>query len=199
MTASYELQFDTKPYGFRIVGDDQNRNAIVKAILNPILAKSLYVGSWITQINDIVVETWEFSKIISVLRDAALPVHIKFRQCLILSGTDEQLLSHQFTPNLSIEVSDTGKEPSQQKQGKPFVAYNLLVSDSSKIPLKWQLWKRYNQFETLHKQLIRIVPDLPAKLPPKQYLGRFKAGFIQQRRVQLQKYVDDIKHHPGIL
>merc|ERR1712228_203750 len=95
MTASYELQFDTKPYGFRIVGDDHNKNAIVKAILNPVLnAKSLRVGSWITQINDIVVETWEFSKIISVLRDANLPVTIKFKQCLILSGTDSQLISH---------------------------------------------------------------------------------------------------------
>ena len=157
MAASYELQFDTKPYGFRIVGDDHNRNAIVKAILNPILAKSLYVGSWITQINDIVVETWEFSKIISVLRDAQLPVMIKFKQCLILSGTDDQLNKHQFTPNLNIEVSDTGKEPSQQKQGKPFVAYNLLVSDTNKIPLKWQLWKRYNQFETLHKQVTKSM------------------------------------------
>ena len=154
MTASYELQFDTKPYGFRIVGDDKNKNSIVKAILNPILnSKGLRVGSWIVQINDVWTENMEFSKIISVLRDAALPVTIKFKQCLILSGTDQQLISHQFTPNLSIEVSDTGKEPSQQKQGKPFVAYNLLVTDSNKIPLKWQLWKRYNQFETLHKQV----------------------------------------------
>eukprot|EP01083_Nonionella_stella_P071393 191719_1 len=201
MTACYKLEFETKPYGFRIVGDDHNQNAIVKAILNPLLAKSLYVGSWITQINDIVVETWDFSAIISVLRDAELPVSIKFRQCLILSGTDEQLMSHEFTPNLSIEVSDTGKEPSQQKQGKPFVAYNLFISDTTHktIPLKWQLWKRYNQFETLHKQLVRLVPDLAARLPPKQHFGRFKPGFIQQRRVQLQRYIDEIKHHPGIV
>ena len=43
------------------------------------------------------------------------------------------------------------------------------------------------------------MPDLPARLPPKQHFGRFKPGFIQQRRVQLQKYIDDIKHHPGIV
>ena len=53
------------------------------------------------------------------------------------------------------------------------------------MPLRWQLWKRYNQFETLHKQLLRLVPDLAARLPPKQHFGRLKPGFIEQRSLPL--------------
>lgn len=192
----YSVEFSSRPYGFRIVGDDNNKNAIVKAILNPTLVDQIHVGSWVIQVSDIVVEAWTFNEIISVLRDVHLPVLIKFRQSLLLSGTDVQLLKHSFTINLRIEVSDTGKEPSQQQLGKPFVAYNVLVMDGL---LKWQIWKRYKQFESLHQQLKRIAPDLNVQLPPKQHFGRFRPGFIQLRRVQLQRYLNSIKLHPSII
>ena len=44
-STEFILEFKERPYGFRLVGDDCNKNAIVKSILNDKLSSKLNVGS----------------------------------------------------------------------------------------------------------------------------------------------------------
>ena len=43
----YEVEFSGRPFGFRIVGDDKDKNAIVKAVLSKELDEKVSVGSWV--------------------------------------------------------------------------------------------------------------------------------------------------------
>ena len=119
-STEFILEFKERPYGFRLVGDDCNKNAIVKSILNDKLSSKLNVGSWIIQINNICVESWEFNKIINILRNEKLPIIIKFKCLLIINGIEKELYNINKFNNkyLNIIITDTGKEPSQQRSGK---------------------------------------------------------------------------------
>eukprot|EP01084_Bolivina_argentea_P161367 280921_1 len=196
MSSTYQILFESKAYGFSIVHDGYGNNAAIISISNPRFSSSLQIGSWIIQINNIDVESLKFQKIAQLLANAKAPILIKFRAYSIISGTNNQLLSHQLTKNITIQLSDTGKQPAQKGKEKPFIAYNLTIIDGK---LKWQIWKRFSQFEKLHKQLLKIIPKFEAQLPPRKTFGRFKPAFIEQRSDLLQKYITVIEQNEQVI
>ena len=65
--------------------------------------------------------------------------------------------------------------------------------------MEWHIWKRYNEFKDFHHQLLGLMPNLSIRLPPKQIFGRFQTEFIHRRRIQLEKYMNDLKEHMKIV
>ena len=150
MSACHEVTFQSKAYGFSMIHDGYSNNAVIMTVTNPTHKKSLQVGSWIVGINGNNVEGMKLEGILQLLQTADTPISIKFRAYSLISCTHQELLSHDFTSNIKMTLSDTGNQPAQQGNSKPFIAYNLSITDG---PYKWQLWKRYSQFEQLHKQV----------------------------------------------
>ncbi|ETO26086.1 PX domain containing protein [Reticulomyxa filosa] len=209
--SDYEIEFTKKPYGFKVVGDDNNKNAIVKQIFDAKLDDHLCVGSWVVQVNETVVENWDFSQIVKTLRETELPVTMKFRVCifqqlfclltlsiqvLLMSGTEQQLQEHVLTANMKVEITTTGASKVQPKSGQAFVAYNVVIKDGI---LKWQLWKRYSQFAELHESLKKVLNSKLPEFPPKQMIRRFNIDFVNTRKNKLQQYINALIRLPVAL
>lgn len=73
-------------------------------------------------------------------------------------------------------------------QGKSVVFFKILVMLGSR---KWDLWKRYSQFETLDTDLRTKHPQLP-KLPGKTFFRLQAKQDIAKRREELHGYLQDI-------
>ncbi|XP_052792819.1 sorting nexin-24-like [Mya arenaria] len=70
--------------------------------------------------------------------------------------------------------------------GDTFTAYKVDVFQSGR---SHSLYKRYSEFEELHKQLKKVV-DTP-EFPPKKVL-KFSHKVVEQRRVALELYLQGI-------
>jgi PX domain len=68
------------------------------------------------------------------------------------------------------------------------VFFRILVSLGSR---KWELWKRYSQFESLDADLRTKHPLLP-KLPGKTFFRLQAKDDISKRREDLHGYLQDI-------
>ncbi|KAH8404363.1 hypothetical protein KR222_005337 [Zaprionus bogoriensis] len=54
----------------------------------------------------------------------------------------------------------------------------------------WTLFRRYSEFNKLHKSLLRTHPSIAAiEFPPKKHFGNMKLVFVEERRQQLQIYL----------
>ncbi|KAJ0409932.1 hypothetical protein P43SY_005826 [Pythium insidiosum] len=64
----------------------------------------------------------------------------------------------------------------------------------------WLMSRRFSDFDQLHARLVRHFGDLiEARLPEKQWFGRFDPNFLHKRQVGLQEYLDSLLQVPGIL
>ncbi|GLD99243.1 hypothetical protein PINS_up007961 [Pythium insidiosum] len=64
----------------------------------------------------------------------------------------------------------------------------------------WLMSRRFSDFDQLHTRLVRHFGDLiEARLPEKQWFGRFDPNFLHKRQVGLQEYLDSLLQVPGIL
>lgn len=84
------------------------------------------------------------------------------------------------------------KKESKFKGIKSFIAYQLTPSFNN-----IQVSRRYKHFDWLHERLVEkfcLIPIPP--LPDKQISGRYEDSFIEQRRTQLQEFVDWVCRHP---
>ena len=76
--------------------------------------------------------------------------------------------------------------------GSQFAVFELKVqAQSSGQPLQWKHHRRYTDFLELHNRLRRSnIHDLP-DLPGKRLMGNLSEPFLQQRRVDLQIYLQN--------
>ncbi|KAH9132797.1 hypothetical protein AeRB84_020861 [Aphanomyces euteiches] len=62
----------------------------------------------------------------------------------------------------------------------------------------WLISRRFSDFDQLHCRLENAFP-LTARLPEKQWFGRFDPNFLVKRQAGLQVYLDALLQVPGIL
>jgi sorting nexin-9/18/33 len=87
---------------------------------------------------------------------------------------------------------DSPEKLSKYAGVKSFVAYRLTPSFNSKPILR-----RYKQFDWLHQRLTQKFYNIPIPpLPSKQLTGKYECTVLEQRTVQLQKFVNWISRHP---
>lgn len=72
--------------------------------------------------------------------------------------------------------------------GKPVTFFRIIVNLGIR---KWELWKRYSQFESLDTDLRSKHPKLP-KLPGKTFFKLQAKEDIGKRREELHAYLQDI-------
>lgn len=57
----------------------------------------------------------------------------------------------------------------------------------------WTLFRRYSEFNKLHKSLLRTHPSISSiEFPPKKHFGNMNLVFVEERRQQLQIYLLNI-------
>lgn len=87
---------------------------------------------------------------------------------------------------------DSPEKLSKYAGVKSFIAYRLTPSFNGK-PVS----RRYKQFDWLHHRLTHKFYNIPIPpLPAKQLSGKYDCSLVEQRTVQLQKFVDWICRHP---
>lgn len=70
-------------------------------------------------------------------------------------------------------------------KGKPAVFYKIIVKLGNR---KWELWKRYSQFDKLDADLRAKYPQLP-KLPGKTFFKIKANEDFKKRREELHHYL----------
>lgn len=98
-------------------------------------------------------------------------------------ATRPHLFHHRPTPS---KPSSTGQAG--------FVRYTILVTLRGQ---SWSIIRRFNDFIPLHNALCRSFPGFPGRLPVKKWFGRFNPDFLQDRKLQLQHYLDVVTRLPG--
>jgi len=84
-------------------------------------------------------------------------------------------------------------------RSKTYTLYEIRVQSNTFFP--WLLHKRYREFEALHqglkaaKNLQNIKSCLP-DFPPKRYTSRLSPEVVEQRRVQLEQYLQGVIKMP---
>merc|ERR1711977_483519 len=113
-----------------------------------------------------------------------------------------QLRRVKMNVNVTIPKTQEAKE-----DGKPFTFYmlNVLVdvgqSDLTVVP------RRYRDFEQLHQQLSSNFPQIfdpkknpnPPTLPGKKWFGNMGEAVVQERRVKLEAFLQEIIEYKDIL
>ncbi|KAJ5069024.1 sorting nexin [Anaeramoeba ignava] len=71
------------------------------------------------------------------------------------------------------------------------IEYLVAVRQGTQL---WGVWKRYSEFVTLHKTLKKNFPVemKDSKLPAKKVIGNMKEKFIEQRKQDLEKYLNHL-------
>lgn len=75
----------------------------------------------------------------------------------------------------------------KMENGKPVVFYKIDVG-LGPSRRKWELWKRYSQFDKLDSDLRSKYPSLP-KLPGKTFFKLKANDDIKKRREELHNYL----------
>ena len=70
-----------------------------------------------------------------------------------------------------------------------YVEYELMLNTKYKI---WTIYRRYSKFENLHLKLSKEFKKLPT-LPKKAFFN-FGEGFIEERKIGLQNYLNQLFH-----
>jgi regulator of vacuolar morphogenesis len=91
--------------------------------------------------------------------------------------------------------------PTAEHKSSPssHIAYRLDVQAAVRA---WSVWRRYSQFDQLHRDLLRIHPQHPPPLPlPTKHYFSFTStasspAYIEQRRQGLEKYIQALLNDP---
>eukprot|EP00494_Astrolonche_serrata_P030251 UN30518 len=106
------------------------------------------------------------------------------------TGDPHELKTHKFTDNISVYI----KKAEVNFNPKPYTSYVVEVSDYT---FRWNIGKRFREFDKLQQDL-KHVPDYvnamksvknSPSLPKKQILGGMDREFIKQRQKKLEKYL----------
>jgi hypothetical protein len=95
----------------------------------------------------------------------------------------------------TIKVSIPAASTTTKKPGDPpHTVYILHITSGI---TQWNIRRRYSDFYYIHQLLKKHVTDenLP-QLPPKRYFGSNDSKFIEERRIQLEKYIKMIVSIP---
>jgi hypothetical protein len=78
-----------------------------------------------------------------------------------------------------------------------FAVFELTVEATANATrLRWNVHRRYTDFEELHNKLVRSgFPGIP-ELPGKRIMGNFSSSFLEQRRAQLEVYLKCVADVP---
>lgn len=96
-------------------------------------------------------------------------------------------------PMIEVEIATTKNKVSDLSQ-KTYTAYLIDVSFND---LKWQIARRFKEFDTLHDHLkVKYGPVPLPKLPSKHVFTPLEGDFIDKRREQLENYLKQMILHP---
>jgi hypothetical protein len=78
-------------------------------------------------------------------------------------------------------------------RGRGFTSYHMYEISIMLGKEKWTVHKRYQDFQRLHDEMRRRYPQLSTlSLPPSRWIGHRSEAFVQQRRHQLQDYMQSL-------
>eukprot|EP00475_Leptophrys_vorax_P028670 TRINITY_DN4163_c0_g1_i2.p1 TRINITY_DN4163_c0_g1~~TRINITY_DN4163_c0_g1_i2.p1 ORF type:complete len:320 (+),score=90.10 TRINITY_DN4163_c0_g1_i2:102-1061(+) len=82
---------------------------------------------------------------------------------------------------------------------KPYTVYEMEARAFQTVT--WIVYKRYNDFHTLHADVSKVVPKLVQlpKLPPKRVTGILMSDFVEKRKQELQSYMSDLLKIPQVI
>ncbi|XP_065176771.1 serine/threonine-protein kinase Sgk2-like [Sycon ciliatum] len=82
-------------------------------------------------------------------------------------------------------------------EGKRFTVYKVVVSIPNR---KWLVFRRYNEFYTLHGELKKSHPDQISKLPGKRIFGNnFDPRFISHRMSRLDEFLQSMFQNKSLM
>ncbi|KAH8377784.1 hypothetical protein KR093_007107, partial [Drosophila rubida] len=95
-----------------------------------------------------------------------------------------------FASNFLITIPQV-KLVKTQRSGSHYV-YEIHITMRQQLE-HWTLFRRYNEFNKLHKSLLRTHPNISSiEFPPKKHFGNMNLVFVEERRQQLQIYLLNI-------
>ncbi|XP_065357592.1 sorting nexin-29 [Calliphora vicina] len=101
------------------------------------------------------------------------------------SGIDP---SSSFATNFLITIPHTKLHKSKPATGS-FHLYEIHITMRQNLE-HWSIWRRYSDFNKLHKSLLKTHPSVSSvEFPPKKRFGNMNLKFVEERRQQLQIYL----------
>ncbi|KNC22825.1 hypothetical protein FF38_08060 [Lucilia cuprina] len=101
------------------------------------------------------------------------------------SGIDP---SSSFATNFLITIPHTKLHKSKPATGS-FHLYEIHITMRQNLE-HWSIWRRYSDFNKLHKSLLKTHPSVSSvEFPPKKRFGNMNIKFVEERRQQLQIYL----------
>ncbi|XP_034474799.1 sorting nexin-29 [Drosophila innubila] len=95
-----------------------------------------------------------------------------------------------FCSNFLITIPQV-KLVKSHRSGSHYV-YEIHITMRQRLE-HWTLFRRYNEFNKLHKSLLRTHPNISSiEFPPKKHFGNMNLVFVEERRQQLQIYLLNI-------
>ena len=86
---------------------------------------------------------------------------------------------------------------------RKFIQYEVIVTVSD---LRWSVFRRYSEFEAFHKEVHKLMSQVMDKstlplprLPGKRLYGNLEDKFLEERRVALQRYLQQVMAIPGMM
>eukprot|EP01043_Picozoa_sp_COSAG02_P037823 COSAG02_NODE_2866_length_7865_cov_7.555498_7_plen_222_part_00 len=90
---------------------------------------------------------------------------------------------------LRVEIPRCAPQEDPDNESKQHTVYTIFCSKGKH---GWMVQRRYTQFCQLHAQLSAVgLAGLP-ELPPKKLVGNMAAEFVEQRRVGLESYLQQV-------
>ncbi|XP_034097479.1 sorting nexin-29 [Drosophila nasuta] len=144
----------------------------------------------------------------AVLEDQVMRLNEK---CALLETRVAELTrqNRQLVRRLTKQFNETGIDPASsfcsnflitipqvklvktQRSGSHYV-YEIHITMRQQLE-HWTLFRRYNEFNKLHKSLLRTHPNISSiEFPPKKHFGNMNLVFVEERRQQLQIYLLNI-------
>lgn len=97
----------------------------------------------------------------------------------------------------SIRISIPSVSTASHKPGE--APYTVFVLDIFSGVSEWTIQRRYSDFHYLHSQLSKYVKEEMPALPSKRFLGSSTdAAFVEERRIQLEKYIRNLILLPSV-
>ncbi|XP_075153851.1 uncharacterized protein LOC142227283 [Haematobia irritans] len=102
------------------------------------------------------------------------------------SGIDP---SSSFATNFLITIPNVKLNKSKHGPSSGFHLYEIHITMKQNLE-HWSLWRRYSDFNKLHKSLLKTHPWVSTvEFPPKKRFGNMNSRFVEERRQQLQIYL----------
>ena len=80
---------------------------------------------------------------------------------------------------------------------KVITFFNINVYDNL-TRKKWTLSKRYSEFETLHKNLLQLIPNVPT-IPGKSFFKLTSKDALEKRRIHLENFLHECVNRKDIM